>query len=56
MQGFGNGALCLSSSLFKPLNGGYIVRIVKRDMNPGNVGAMYAPKPHCGVRVFIWVL
>ena len=35
------GALCLMSSLYKPLQRRYTVYIANRDINPGCVGAMY---------------
>ena len=38
------GALCLSSSLFKPLQRRYTVHIANRDINPGYVGAMHCCK------------
>ena len=34
------GALCISSSLFKPLQRRYTVYITNRDINPGCIGAV----------------
>jgi hypothetical protein len=38
------GALCLSSSLFKPLQRRYTVYIKNCDISPGYVGAVYCRK------------
>ena len=50
MQCLGKGTLCLSSSLFGPLQRRYTVHITNHDMNPGYVGAMHCCKAPLWVR------
>ena len=46
------GALCPSSSLFKPLQERYIMHILNRDINPCYVGAVnYCKAPQWGRRL-----
>ena len=49
-QGLGEGALCLSPSLFKPLF------IANCDISPCYVGAMHSCKAPLWVDVWIWII